>query len=83
MTYTPFEITGLGDTRPTAALDFIDNFHKIFPKQKGVYELVVKSPFTYDIDVVNGYSRHFYQVKGSFTVLKPFNKDSNLVSIVD
>ena len=83
MSYMNFEIIGLSNTRAGAAMDFMDKFHKQFPKEKGVYEFVIRNPLTYDIDVVNHDNRHMYMLKGSYSILKSFDRETNVVSIVE
>ena len=85
MSYKNFEILGISSTRAGAALDFIDNFHKQFPTKKGIYELVLRSPFTYDKDHDEAKMeiRHVYRLKGSYTTLKKFDKETNVVKIIE
>lgn len=79
---TEFLITGFGSTRRAAALEFVENLHKKFPNKKGIYEVVIRSPFTYDKDLSGGSETHCYRLKGSFTQLKKFDKETNVVSLV-
>lgn len=61
-----FVIRGLGVDQRSSAKDFMGNFHRFFPKIKGTYELILKEPLSYDIDLDGN---HCYMIKGSTNLL--------------
>lgn len=66
-----FYIGGAGDTKELAALDFIENFDKQFPKEEGTYELIIKYPLAYSFETFYGANRqmHIYRLRGSFKLV--------------
>lgn len=68
MDYKSFFIKGCGTTQEKAALEFMNEFHRQFPKKKGMYDLMIRQFLTYDVetDFASGQKNHMYRIRGTW-----------------
>ncbi len=64
--YKHFIIMGCGTTKEQAAAEFMEEFHRLFPRKKGMYDLMIRVPLTYDVDKVLEGEQHAYRLRGTW-----------------